>query len=229
MNIGPDITGLTFGRLLVLGRGSGPKGRGTYWLCVCRCGTQKNFRRDGLLSGSSQSCGCLQKDSVRASNYVHGGAVRGTRDRAYGSWKSMMSRCYDPNHEAHGRYAGRGIKVCDRWHDFRNFRVDMGERPLGLTLERVDNDRGYDPGNCEWRTPKEQANNRRDNVLVSFDGKTKTVSAWAAFIGIPRDSLDRRFRNGWSIERSLTEPIHAEKQNRKTPERETDYGQRPTQ
>lgn len=124
-----------------------------------------------------------------------------------------MYRCYNPKHEAYERYAGRGIAVCERWRDFRNFRVDMGVRPKGLTLERVDNDKGYEPGNCEWRTPKEQANNRRDNLYLSFQDKAQHVSAWAQETGISVRLITKRLSNGWSVERALTEPTHIEKRN----------------
>lgn len=212
MNFGPDLIGKTFGRLTVIAKGIGIKNRGTYWVCRCQCGTEKTIRRDSLTTGT-RSCGCEQKETVRRINYVHGGAMRGNQDYAYSSWKAMMTRCYDRGHEAYSRYAGRGITVCERWHDFRNFKEDMGDRPDRLTLERVDNDKGYEPGNCEWRTPKAQANNRRDNIVISFNGVSRTVSAWAEALGLTRDVLANRLRNGWSVERALTEPLHTEKRN----------------
>lgn len=213
MNVRPALTGKIFGRLRVLGPAPMPKGRGTYWRCVCECGAEKIVRRDCLVGGGSKSCGCLQREVVVAHSYRHGGAVRGKADRAYVSWKAMLDRCCNPKHEAYERYAGRGITVCARWMDFKNFRADMGERPTGLTLERVDNDKGYERDNCEWVTPKAQANNRRDNIHLSFCGRTLPVSSWAQETGISVGLITKRLLKGWPVERALTEPIHIEKRN----------------
>jgi hypothetical protein len=131
----------------------------------------------------------------------HGG--KGTR--AYRIWQAMLNRCRNANVVCYPHYGGRGIKVCERWHSFPAFLADMGEPPEGTTIERVDNDGDYAPGNCRWATRKEQMNNTRACKLVTYNGKTQTVAAWAEELGINRYTLYNRLNDyGWSIEQSLT-------------------------
>lgn len=133
----------------------------------------------------------------------------------YNSWFSMKRRCSGKIAEKNARYRDRGITVCERWHSFIHFFEDMGLRPPGTTLERVDNNKGYDPGNCKWATPKEQQNNTRLNRRVTFAGKTQNVSQWAEELGIGVQVLFRRLNRGWTIERALTQPVEAWKGVRK--------------
>jgi hypothetical protein len=119
----------------------------------------------------------------------------------------MRKRCLDPAHENYPLYGGRGIKVCERWLcSFENFLEDMGERPLEKFLERKDNSGNYTPGNCVWATRSEQARNRRTNHLITFKGITQPLITWAEQVGISRLTLRSRLREGWTIERALTEP-----------------------
>jgi hypothetical protein len=120
----------------------------------------------------------------------------------------MKRRCYDPNNNRYYRYGGRGIKVCDRWKDSSdNFLEDMGERPSRqYSIERVDNNKDYEPSNCHWATNKEQANNRSDNKLIEFNGITQTQAQWADQLGVKQTLLYKRFKRGWSISRTLTTP-----------------------
>lgn len=115
----------------------------------------------------------------------------------YESWHAMMQRCLNPSNEGYHRYGGRGITVCESWRDFQNFLADMGERPQGLTIDRIDNDKSYEPGNCRWATPKEQSNNRNNNVLVSYEGRTHTVAEVAAVLGLDQNVLAGRIKLGW--------------------------------
>ena len=125
---------------------------------------------------------------------------------AYRAWYSMIGRCENPHTKYYGYYGGRGIKVCERWHHFQNFLADMGETKSGLTLDRFPNKNGnYAPGNCRWATRKEQANNRKDNVLVTFNGTTQTVSQWASSLGMSHNTLKHRiFSAHWPLKDALT-------------------------
>lgn len=123
------------------------------------------------------------------------------------AWGQMISRCYDPNNHKYKSYGGRGIRVCDRWICRRLFIEDMGERPDGMTLNRIDNDGDYSPENCEWATYKEQSQNRRDNRRITFEGKTQCLTEWARQYGLNRTTLRRRLDSGWSIENALKTPI----------------------
>lgn len=128
-------------------------------------------------------------------------------------WRGMLSRCRNPKSKDFPRYGGRGITVCDRWLQFVNFLADMGERPAGMSLERLDGAEGYSPENCTWATPTQQARNRRGNVCITHDGRTATVAEWAERTGLERKTLEYRIRVGWPAERALTTPSTI---NRKT-------------
>jgi hypothetical protein len=127
--------------------------------------------------------------------------------REYWSWAAMLDRCRNPNNGAYANYGGRGIKVCERWQKFSNFLIDMGHRPAGHSLERIDNDKGYEPSNCRWATRDDQSKNRRNNRWLTFLGRTMVVSDWAREMGIAMRTLRNRiYRLGWSVEQALTLP-----------------------
>ena len=123
---------------------------------------------------------------------------------AYFTWCDMRKRCLLPSHKNYGRYGGRGITICDRWNSFDNFFADMGEKPKGLTIERIDVNGNYYPENCKWASRKEQNKNRNSNVKITFNGITKIVSEWADELGISKFCIRYRLKAGWSIERALT-------------------------
>lgn len=138
---------------------------------------------------------------------THGHARRYQHSREYMTWCDMKKRCENPKDRAYKRYGGRGITVCDRWQSFENFLEDMGQKPVGLSLERKENDKGYSPDNCIWATRIEQANNTRFNRPITFKGETLTMSQWGQQLGMSPQRLYYRL-NHWPIERALQAPRH---------------------
>jgi len=125
----------------------------------------------------------------------------------YETWKGMMKRCYNENHIAFRHYGGRGIKVCEKWHKYINFKNDMGTKPDNLSIDRIDNDGNYTPDNCRWATMKEQSYNRRNNKRLTYKGMTKTLYQWAESVDMDPHTFTNRIRNGWSIEKALFHPV----------------------
>ena len=131
----------------------------------------------------------------------------------------MRARCSNPKEPSYPYYGGRGISVCERWDCFDNFLSDMGERPAGMTLERLDADGNYEPENCVWATIQQQNCNKRDNVQITFNGRTQTISKWAEELGLPDSALRHRLcKYGWSVERALTTPKAPRKARGKRPQ-----------
>ena len=165
--------------------------------CRCDCGTVKQVRAYSLRAGTTRSCGCL---------YTRHGYGGKHKSGTYSSWANMISRCTNKNH-SWANYGGRGITVCKRWLKFENFLSDMGECPLGHSIDRRDNSLGYKPGNCRWTTPKQQARNKRTNKLLTFNGETLCLIEWAEKLGMSEDVIGSRILSGWTIERALTTPL----------------------
>ena len=134
-------------------------------------------------------------------SFIHGMSY----SREYISWQTMKARCYNKNNDHYKNWGGRGIAVCDKWkNSFENFYEDMGKRPAGTTLDRINNDKGYSPENCRWATMKQQENNRRNNHLITYNGKTMTISQWSERLNFKKHIIGERLKRGWSVEKALT-------------------------
>jgi hypothetical protein len=174
--------------------------------CQCDCGTIQWVGSYKLRIGHSRSCGCLQAEVTAERSTKHGHAPRYNKTRIYKVWCSMLGRCTNPKNPAYEDYGARGITVCERWFEFENFLEDMGEPPSGLTIDRLDNDKGYFKENCAWKTRIDQARNRRSSVKITFDGLTLTIAEWSIRVAINRRTLEARFHAGWTPKKILTTP-----------------------
>lgn len=201
-----NLTGQVFGRLTVLYRVDTPGTNRFKWHCRCECGNEIATRSSSLRGGLTQSCGCYKRE-VNAEVMATTGLLNThgmTESVEYAAWANMKDRCGNPQHRQWPDYGGRGITVCDRWlHSFENFYQDMGPRPAGMSIDRIDNDSGYFPENCRWATKKQQGNNRRKTHLVSFAGKTQTIAQWADELGVKYETLRARLKR-WPLEKALT-------------------------
>lgn len=199
----PIIAGDRFGRLTVL---SGNRWRQPTCECRCDCGAVMSVEVGRLRSGNTKSCGCLAND-VRGAKQITHGHTRGGDSPTYNSWTAMRARARYAQH--YPNYQRRGIAVCDRWQKFENFLEDMGKRPPGLTLERIDNAKGYEPGNCRWATKKEQGRNTSRNKYLTFRGDTKSLAEWAEVLGMNYSAVKQRINKlGWDVDRAFTTPVY---------------------
>lgn len=198
-----DLTGAKFHRWTVVG-GYQRIDKQSYWLCRCECGTEKIVASGSLKNGSSKSCGCYRSETVKNKETTHGLS----KSPEWNTWSNIKQRCYNQNNERYREYGGRGIKVCERWlESFENFYEDMGNRPEGMTIERIDADGDYCPENCRWATWHEQRRNKQDTDMIEFDGKIMCLSDWAAYVGISQPLLWKRIHSlGWNVEKALTTP-----------------------
>ncbi len=193
----PIETGTRFGRWTALENGHRSVNGRAGWLCRCDCGQEKAIASSTLWNGDSTSCGCYRREVLkRGQDFTrHGHSSGHTTSRTYRSWMSMKARCYRPSHENYKHYGGRGITVCDRWRDsFADFLADLGERPAGQTLDRIDNAKGYELGNVRWATPHQQNLNRRVTIRRStLDGQQITIAEIAHILALPLAHAYYRF------------------------------------
>jgi hypothetical protein len=205
-----DRTGQVFGRLTILSRSPRVSKEGAFWLCQCSCGKQKVINGRNIVGGKSISCGCVRKEQLVSRLTTHGRKPRGRKTcPVYKAWQNIISRCHNPRKPDFARYGARGITVCDRWREsFENFLADMGERPSPKhSIDRIDNNGNYEPGNCRWATNSEQQRNKRTNRLITIDGITHCVVEWAEIKGIPGNNINARLHEGWSDYDAVMTPI----------------------
>jgi hypothetical protein len=207
-----DLVGQKFGRLTVVARA--PAKNSGMQLCRCECGKITKVTTGSIRSGGVVSCGCRRREHWNSFSRVHGQ----TRSRTWWSWQSMISRCTIRRAVGWKSYGGRGIRVCKRWRGkrgFEKFLADMGERPVGRTLDRKKVNGNYTPNNCRWATNLQQANNTRKTRYISMSGEKLSVSEWSVRTGISRYTIIARIETGWNAQRALTQPVDYRKSGRK--------------
>jgi hypothetical protein len=183
-----------------LGESQGTKDR--RFDCLCDCGKSKNVALSKLRSGNTKSCGCIRKEPQSKANFSHGGS----HSKLYLCWCNMRRRCGNPKNK---HYGGRGITICREWGKFEGFQkwaFDNGYLP-GLSIERKDNNGNYEPGNCIWIPRNDQPRNSRRNVLLTLNGRTQYLQAWATELGVNRGTITSRLLRGKSIAVALSYPL----------------------
>lgn len=195
----PDLTGMKFGRLTATKQVN--VGKKLTYHCICDCGNTTNVTPDKLYSGHTKSCGCYNLESLKNRSTTHGKS----KTRLYMIWFKMKARCRNPKIPTYKWYGGKGVSVCDEWQEFQPFydwSMANGYTEK-LTIDRIDVNGNYEPSNCRWVDMKTQMNNTTSNVLVTYNGKTQTISQWADELNINVKTLYTRFERGFSVERAL--------------------------
>lgn len=200
-----DIIGIRYSLLLVISYAY-TENRISYWNCKCDCGNIKILRGGNLKSGRVKSCGCL---SVRRSRERRKYSDTNTRSSPeYRAWAAMKNRCSNEKIKNYPRYGGRGISVSPKWDDFNDFLRDIGLRPSPKhSLDRINNNGNYEPGNCRWATWKEQQRNRSSNRKIVYNNQIITLTELAEIAGIRKDSMAYRLNAGWDLEKAVTQEI----------------------
>ncbi len=197
-----DITGSSFGGWTVLAY-LGSLGKAARFLCRCDCGEVRVLAGNRLRQHAGTECtGRHANDGVVASHLHTSGGASGT----YRSWQAMRGRCERPSNAAWPRYGGRGIRVCDEWRRFDRFLFDMGPRPDGAWIERIDNDGPYCLANCRWSTPSENSRNRSNTKLVEYRGESRPLIAWCEMLDLDYASVNVRMNRGWTADRAFATP-----------------------
>lgn len=191
---------MKYGKLTIIDGTKRRDGKSYKIYAICDCGTKKEVLYQHLKEGRIKSCGCLRKEGRISHGF--------SRSNTYSSWRAMLNRCNKKNNSNYHYYGGRGIKVCKRWLEIKNFLKDMGERPEGMSLDRIDNNGNYCKKNCRWATSLEQSNNKRTSVYLTLGKVTKTISEWSRELNISSKTLYARVNtHKWSDEKALTKSI----------------------
>lgn len=197
------LIGRRFGRWTIVREVPPPTGYEyqRYVEATCDCGRRRDVYLQNLTRGMSKSCGCLKDERTRVRSRTHGMSTR----PEYRIWTSMKRRCYDAKAKGFENYGGRGIAVCTRWRTgFAAFFSDVGPRPsVQYSLDRINNDGNYEPGNVRWATRTQQSNNTRDNHVLVVDGDAKTLTEWANLVGLKPHAILHRLSRGWDIKAAI--------------------------
>ena len=189
-----NIIGQRFGKLIVVSYIGTNDNRQSIWLCRCDCGNEKEILRNSLTSGRTLSCGCYHKAKAHGLLTTHGKCS----EKIYKTWITMKRRCFEPNFASYKNYGARVIEVCAEWLDFETFYKWSYENNYieGLSIERKDNNKGYEPSNCEWITLEAQHKNRRNNHYITIGAETKTLTEWSKISGLSREGIRKRELRG---------------------------------
>ena len=177
---------------------------GDRWVFLCVCGVEKVINVRSVMTGDTRSCGCLRDEKIRNVYLSHGMS----RTSEHNIWLGITQRCCNPLNKLWEWYGGRGISMCERWRKFENFYADMGPRPVGMSVERVDNEKGYSPENCKWASRHDQTRNKRNNIIVQYEEQSMCLKDFAVKIGIKYHILYYRMAiKGWTLEKAITKKI----------------------
>lgn len=203
-----EMVGQKFGRLTVVSEAPRLSAKNVRWNCLCECGGKTIVQGGTLRTGKQKSCGCLQIESA----FKHG--QEGTK--VYFAWAAIKQRCLNKKCKSYKDYGARGINIFEEWLKFENFYAAVGDAPDGMSIDRIDNQKGYEPGNIRWTSMEVQNNNRRITVLISMFGKTQSLTMWAREYKISPISIKSRLKLGWSFEDALLKPIDKRYSNKRS-------------
>lgn len=207
MPIGNDLTGKKFGRLTVIRKIDNCAQlngkRHSMWLCKCDCGNIKPYFACNLKRGTSTSCGCFQKEQLSKRRTLHGGWAN--REKLFGVWCGIRKRCNCKTDSHYADYGGRGISICSDWDDYNEFRSWALSNGYvdGLSIDRINTNGNYEPSNCRWATNRDQQNNRRSCIYITFNNETHTLKEWSRIRNINYSTIYQRYKLGWSTEELL--------------------------
>lgn len=195
------IIGCHIAHLYVIDRVPNIRKHSPRYLCFCECGKVLEIDGRHLISGATKSCGCKNRETLKKIATTHGK----TKTTEYAIWRGMRYRCLSESCKEYKHYGGRGIAVCEAWaNSFEAFLKDMGPRPKGASIERLNNDGNYEPSNCKWADKAEQSRNKRSNVFIEIEGVRLTQSEWAKKNNIPVQVIYTRIKRGWGTEDAVT-------------------------